>query len=167
MGCGATFTHVKSLNIHHLVKHKTVKYNYRDCRKTFSTPSSFHYYMLLHKDSRYACNHCDKKFVYPYGLKLHKNLHSRSRSYVCFDAECSHRYKWPQDLLCHTKIHLKEKHYQCRICKYSTYEGHLYHRHVILHTTRMLYPCLKCAHPFKHAMQCYCHERECSLKMKT
>ena len=152
-GCSSTFNQKKAWVVHHLVKHKTVKYQFDICKKVFATPSSYKDHKLLHKPCNYKCHKCDKKSVYPGGLRIHRNFHNRTRKYKCKAEGCSHRYKWPQDILRHMKIHLQET--LCRVCQYSTYEVCLYRCHVILHTSRLPYKCRKCPEHFKHTIQCY------------
>ena len=73
--CKASFNRIKSWNIHHLVKHKSMKYKCSKSNKTMPTPSSYRDHLNLHKDTKFTCNKWDQKFVYECGLKLHKNLH--------------------------------------------------------------------------------------------
>ena len=160
-GCSLTFNQRKAWVVHHLVKHKTVKYQCDICKKVFATPSSYKDHKLLHKPCNYKCHKCHKKFVYPGVLRIHRNFHNRTRKYVCKAEGCSCRYKWPQDILRHMKIYIQETQYACRVCQYSTYEAHLYRRHVILHASRLPYKCRKCPEHFKHTMQCYQHEKTC------
>ena len=57
--CKASFNRVKSWNIHHLVKHKSVEYKCNKCNKTMPTSSSYRDHLNLHKDTKFACNKCD------------------------------------------------------------------------------------------------------------
>ena len=91
--CQASFNRVKSWNIHHLVKHKSVKYKCNKCNKTMPTPSSYRDHMNLHKDTKFACNKCDWKFVYACGLKLHRNLDRWVKMHTCFASGFQKRYK--------------------------------------------------------------------------
>ena len=69
--CKVSFNRIKLWNIHHLVKHKSVKYKCSKCNKTIPTPSSYRDHLNLHKDTKFPCNKCDQKFLYECGLKLH------------------------------------------------------------------------------------------------
>ena len=130
--CKASFNRVKSWNIHHLVKHKSMKYKCSKCNKFMSTLCRYRDHLNLHKVTKFTCHKYDRKFIYACRLKL--NLHRRVKMHSCFASGCQKRYKWPQDLECHVKSHLKEVLYECRLCNYTSYEGRLYRRHVIVHT---------------------------------
>ena len=159
--CTATFNKTSAWNIHHLVKHKDVKFTCGDCIKTFATPGSFCNHINLHKESKYECPRCNWKFVFKCGLNIHKNLHRRQKIHECFTTNCNKWYKWRQDLLCHIKNHVQDTLFECKICNYSSCEGRLYRCHVLVHTNKTPYKCHQCPTAFKHAMQCYCHEKTC------
>ena len=69
----ASFNRIKSWNVHHLVKHKSIKYKCNKCNMTMLMSSSYRDHMSLHKNTKFACTKCDQKVVYACGLKLHQN----------------------------------------------------------------------------------------------
>ena len=153
--CSALFSKTSSWNVHHLVKHKDVKFRCNECRKVLRTPSSLKNHQNLHKECRFKCNRCDHKFVFHSELRTHRSLHRRQKLYSCFAVDCNGSYKWRHDLLRHIKIHIKKILYSCKICDYESYEGRLYHQHVLVHTNKMPYKCRFCTLEYKHAMQRY------------
>ena len=157
--CTATFNEMTAWNIHHLVRHKRDKFTCDKCNKIFATPGSFRNHINLHQETKYTCPRCDRKFVIQCGLNIHKNLHRRQRMHTCFASGCSKRYKWRQDLLCHVENHIQSILFACKVCSYSTYEGRLYHRHVMVHTAKTPYKCHKCSNSYKHVMQRYQHKK--------
>ena len=158
--CSVLFTKTSTWNVHHLVKHKDVKFKCNECKKVLQTPSSFKNHQNLHKECHFKCNHCDHKFVFRSELRTHRSLHKRQKLYSCFTADCNRSYKWRHDLLRHIKIHIKKTLYSCKICDYESYEGRLYHWHVLVHTKTRPYKCRFCTSEYKHAMQRYRHEKK-------
>ena len=148
-------------NTHHLAKHKNKKFTCNTCKRIFVTPGSYKNHISLHKEMWYSCNHCDRRFVYPYGLNIHKSLHSRHRMHACFSSGCKKCYKWRHDLLRHVNNHIQSVQYSCKLCNYSTYEGRLYCRHLIVHTTKKLIKCRHCPLRFKYALQRWRHDKTC------
>ena len=161
--CIPSFNKTSAWNIHHLVKHKDVKFTCGDCKKAFAAPGSFHNHINLHKESKYECPRCNQKFVFNCGLNIHKNLHRRQKIHVCFATNCNKRYKWRQDLLRHIKNHVQDTLFECKKSNYSSYEGRLYHRHFLVHTNKTPYTCHWCPTAFKHVMQHHHHEKICKL----
>ena len=160
-GCKRSFMSVKSWNLHHLNRHRDIKYQCSTCLKWIKTPSRFNEHKYSHKEARYKCGRCSKTFYFESGLKLHKNLHKRYRTYKCFAKNCNKLYKWPQDLLRHVKSHL-DQNLRCEVCDYSTYEKRLLIQHKVMHQDIKNYKCRKnCTKTFKHAMQWYRHEKNC------
>ena len=157
--CSASFSKTSAWNMHHLVKHKDVKFRCNECRKVLQTPSSYKNHLNLHKEFHFSCNHCNHKFVFQSELRMHCSLHRRQKYYSCFAADCNRSYKWRHDLIRHIKVHIKKILYKCRICSYKSYKGRLYHQHVIVHTSKIPYKCRFCPLEYKLAMQRYRHEK--------
>ena len=81
--CGKVFTTVRSLNQHHILKHRTVKYWCRISLKWSSTQSRLCNHMYTHMDKKFICGRCNKIFTFQSNLNLHRNLHGApNRTYV-------------------------------------------------------------------------------------
>ena len=154
--CSASFSKTSAWNVHHLVKHKDVKFRCNECRKVLRTPLSYKNHLNLHKECHFECNHCNHKFVFHSELRTHR----RQKLYSCFAADRNRSYKWRHGLLRHIKIHTKKITYSCKICSYKSYEGGLYCQHVIVHTNKMPYKCRFCPLEYKYAMQRYRHKKK-------
>ena len=142
--CPVSFSKTSAWNVHHLVKHKDVKFRCNECRKVLRTPSSYKNHLNLHKECHFACNRCNHKFVFQSELIMHRSPHKRQKLYSCFAADCNRSYKWRHDLIRHIKVHTKKILYKCRICNYNSYEGRLFRQHLILHTSKTPYKCRHC-----------------------
>ena len=142
--CSTSFSKTSAWNMHHLAKHKDIKFRCNECRKVLWTPLSFKNHLNLNKECRFKCNHCDHKFVFHSKLRTHHSLHRRQKLNSCFAVDCNRSYKWRHDLLRHIKIHIKKITYSCKLCSYKSYEGRLYHRHVVVHTNKTPYKCRFC-----------------------
>ena len=158
--CSASFSKTSAWNVHHLVKHKDIKFRCNECRKVLQTPSSFKNHQNLHKECCFECNHCDCKFIFCSKLRTHRSLHRWQKLYSCFAVDCNRSYKWRHDLLRHIKIHVKKILYSCKICSYKSYERRLYYWHIVVHTNKMPYKCRFCTLEYKHTMQRYRHEKK-------
>ena len=95
---------------------------------------------------------CDKCFTFKGELQLHKNLHHRSRTHVCFVANCNKQYKWPQDFLLHLKTHTGPI-YKCLICTYSSHQKRLLKHHLVCHMYLTPHKCQRCDNRCKYLMQ--------------
>ena len=120
--------------------------------------------MYTHMDKKFSCGRCNKKFTFQSNLNLHRNLHQCTKPYECFAKDCLQRYKWPQDLMHHIKMHLEVK-IRCVLCNYRTHEKRLLLQNKNVHLQVKKFKCRKnCDQFFKHAMQCYRHEHNCTDK---
>ena len=131
-GCKRSFKSVRNWNLHHLSRHRTIKYQCSTCLKWIKTPSRFNDHKYSHMEARYKCGWCSKTFYFESGLQLHTNLHKRYKTYKCFAKNCSRQYKWPQDLLRHVKSH-SDRNLHCEACDYSTHEKRLLKQHKLTH----------------------------------
>ena len=58
--CSASFSKTSAWNVHHLVKHKDVKFRCNECRNVLWTPLNFKNHLNLHKECCFECNRCDR-----------------------------------------------------------------------------------------------------------
>ena len=118
-------------------------------------------HQYTNKTSHLACRRCNHTFSYPSELTLHMNLHQWQKIHTCFFPGCNHTYQWPQDLHRHVKTHVGTVK-TCKFCTYSNTQQHLLKQHWNVHTDELKFVCRKCSNKYRHAMQRYHHEKECS-----
>ena len=159
--CTAMFNKTSAWNIHHLVKHKDVKFTCGDCKKMFATPGSFCNQRTYTRNQNMNVRDATRSLYLSADLIYIKIFIEDKKLHVCFATNCNKRYKWRQDLLHHIKNNVQDTLFECKICNYSNYEGGLYRHHVLVHMNKTPYKCCRCPTAFKHVMQHHHHEKIC------
>ena len=149
VGCSQKFVNNKELNDHFKNSHPPLTCS--DCKKLFSTPSTFEKHKYTHYEFMYECETCNKGFHFQSELSANRRKHIADQGLVCFHAKCGKRFKHSSELNAHLKGHTG-KPIKCKHCEYSNKDVRNVRAHAWVHTDIQSFLC-KCGKTFKWGSQ--------------